>query len=107
MKSSAIANHEKWIAAETKKQGKIALEALRVMVFKETVPIVAALIEKAKDGDHKTAELLFDRAFGKAKESLEVDVRFSLVRLAEQWEEQKKLKDMSVTVTDITDTSRT
>ena len=91
MKKSMVTNHERWIAAETKKQGQIALEALRVMVFKETVPIVAALIEKAKDGDYKTAELLFDRAFGKAKESLDVNVQFSLVRLAAQWEEQKKL----------------
>ena len=67
MKKSAVTNHERWIAAETKKQGQIALEALRVMVFKETVPIVAALIAKAKEGDYKTAELLFYRPFSKTK----------------------------------------
>ena len=64
------------------------------MVYKEIEPIVLALIEKAKEGDHKTAELLFDRTFGKAKENLEIsgEIKFSLASLAEQWEEQQKEK---------------
>jgi hypothetical protein len=92
MRALAKTNHEKWIAAETKKQAKIALDILRMKVFKEIGPIVDALIVKALEGDHKTAELLFDRAFGKAKESIGVDVKFSLATLAEQWREQQRLK---------------
>lgn len=92
MTPAKLANNERWIAAETKKEAKIALDILRHKVFVATAPIVDALIAKALDGDHKTAELLFDRAWGKSKESLEVDVKFSLSSLAEQWEAQQKLK---------------
>lgn len=94
MSKAFVTNHERWIAAETKKEAKIALDILRHKVFKETGPIVDALISKALDGDHKTAELLFDRAFGKAKESVDVNVAFSISRLAEQWEEQQKQKQL-------------
>ena len=90
-----ISNHERWIAAETKKEAKLALDILRLKVFKATAPIVDALILKALDGDHKTAELLFDRAFGKAKESVSVDVKFSLATLAEQWQAQQKAKEIN------------
>ena len=93
MSSKALlSNHEKHIAAETRKEARIALDVLRAKVFREMAPIVDALIAKALDGDHKTAELLFDRAFGKAKESTTIDIKFSLATLAEQWQEQQKLK---------------
>lgn len=70
-----------------------SLEQLRVMVRAEMIPIVWALIDKAKDGDVKAAQELFDRAFGKAKEHLEISGKFSLTALAERWQEQKKLKE--------------
>ncbi|MDO8521523.1 MAG: hypothetical protein Q7S52_05405 [bacterium] len=101
MKPSTITNHEKWIAAETKKEAKIALELLRHKVFKATGPIVDALIVKALDGDHKTAELLFDRAWGKAKESLDVNVQFSLIALAER-AKQLKLVESDLVPTSVT-----
>jgi hypothetical protein len=34
--------------------------------------IIAALVKKAKKGEVRAAEVLFDRAWGKAKESLEI-----------------------------------
>ncbi len=95
MKPSTLENHERWIAAQTKKEAKIALDILRVKVFEKTGPIVDALISKALAGDHKTAELLFDRAFGKPKESMDVDVKFSLSSLAHAWEEQEKIKALN------------
>jgi hypothetical protein len=91
-----ITNHERYLAAQTRKEAKIALDILRSKVFEKTGPIVDALIVKALDGDHKTAELLFDRAFGKAKESVSVDVKFSLATLAEQWQEQQKAKALEL-----------
>jgi hypothetical protein len=36
--------------------------------------IIAALVKKAKKGEVRAAEVLFDRAWGKAKESLEITV---------------------------------
>lgn len=95
MKPSAIANHERALKWERAKQNKVAMEVLRDLVYMEMKPIALALIERAKTGDHKTAELLFDRTFGKAKENLEVDVnvKFSLVDLATKWAEQEKLKE--------------
>ncbi len=97
MKSSALANHERHLRQEMVKKNKIALDFLRDAVYLEMKPIVLALIERAKSGDYKTAEMLFDRAFGKVKESLEVDVKFSLSSLAAQWEEQQKAKQESDT----------
>lgn len=70
-----------------------SLEQLRIMVRAEMIPIVWALIDKAKDGDVKAAQELFDRAFGKAKEHLEISGKFSLTALAERWQEQKKLRE--------------
>ena len=92
MKNSSLTNHERYLKQEAAKQNKVAQQILRDLLYTEMRPIVLALIEKAKSGDHKTAELLFDRAFGKAKESLEVsgEIKFSLVSLAQQWEEQQK-----------------
>jgi hypothetical protein len=94
MKHSAVTNHERYLKQQQAHQNRIALQSIREMVYKEIEPIVLALIEKAKEGDHKTAELLFDRTFGKAKENLEIsgEIKFSLASLAEQWEEQQKEK---------------
>jgi len=91
---TSVAKLERSLKWERVKMNKVAQETLRTMVYAEMRPIVEALIEKAKTGDHKTAELLFDRTFGKVKESLELsgEVKFSLSNLAAQWEEQKQLE---------------
>jgi hypothetical protein len=47
-----------------------ALSILREMVLKEIEPITLALIEKAKTGDIPAIKELYDRAFGKAPQSL-------------------------------------
>ena len=70
-----------------------SLEQLRLMVKAEMIPIVWALIDEAKNGNVKAANELFDRAFGKAKEHLEITGKFSLTALAEQWEERKKIRE--------------
>lgn len=95
MKRSVIANHERHLKWEAQKQNKIALEVLKQLVYAEVRPIVIALIDKAKGGDHKSAEVLFDRAFGKPLASVEHsgEIKFSLTSLASQWEEQQKLKE--------------
>ena len=94
MKRVAKTNAERHIKWETAKQNKIALDVLRGLVYVEMRPIVLALIEKAKGGDHKTAELLFDRAFGKTPASVEHtgEIKFSLTGLAQQWEDQQRVK---------------
>ena len=62
-----------------RKQGmsaKNAEEARRVlseMVMKEIEPIGRALIAKAKKGDVIASRELFDRAFGKAPQNLEIE----------------------------------
>ena len=108
MKQSSIANHERFLKQEMIKKNKIALDFLRETVYTEMKPIVLALIERAKGGDYKTAEMLWDRAFGKVKESLEVDVKFSLSSLAQQWEDQQKARqaeDTAAAIKLIQDTS--
>jgi hypothetical protein len=47
-----------------------ALLVLREMVLQEITPIAEKLIEKAKTGDIPAIKELFDRAFGKAPQSL-------------------------------------
>lgn len=62
-----------------RKQGysaKSAEEARRVlaeMVIREITPIGEALISKAKQGEVSAIRELFDRAFGKPKQDLEVN----------------------------------
>ncbi len=94
MKKSSIVNHERFIRQETAKQNRMALSVMRDLVVAEMRPIVLALIERAKTGDKGTAELLFDRTFGKVKDNLELsgDVKFSLSSLAAEWEEQQRRK---------------
>ena len=48
-----------------------ALEYIRERVAEEIEPIMDALISKAKEGDISAIRDLFDRAFGKAKETIE------------------------------------
>lgn len=88
--------HENILRRQYAERHKIALDKIRMMVYAEIKPIVEALIGKAKDGDHKAAELLFDRTFGKAKENLAItgDVKFSLSSLAEQWKERQEQKKL-------------
>lgn len=57
------------------------------------------IILVGKPGDWKAANAMLDRAFGKAKESLDLHVNFSLVELAEkrklldaEWEEVKRIE---------------
>lgn len=90
MKSTSLANHERYLKIEVAKKNAIALNKLREMVYAEIVPIARALIEKAKEGDTRAAELLLERTLGKVKQGMEVDVKFSLSSLAQQWEEREK-----------------
>lgn len=47
-----------------------AKELIIQRVSKELTPIINKLIEKAKIGDIKAVEILFERAFGKAPQAL-------------------------------------
>ncbi len=93
MSKSTLAKHERAIRWEAQKKNKIALDTLRALVYADMKPMVEAQILKAKEGDTKAFDSLLDRAFGKAKENLEIsgDVKFSLSSLAQQWEERRKL----------------
>ena len=51
---------------------QVLREYITKRVIKEKAKIVTALINKAKDGDIQAAKELFDRAVGKARESLDV-----------------------------------
>lgn len=93
MKNSSLANKERYLRQQALQEKKIALDILRAEVMKEMRPIVLALIDKAKEGDHKTAELLFDRTFGKVKDTVDVNVQFSLSSLAQEWEEQQRERE--------------
>lgn len=96
MKRPAVRRHESELRQGFAERRKLAMEKLRTMVYADMEDIVGSLITKAKDGDHKAADLLFDRAFGKAKENLEItgDVKFSLSSLAQQWKEQQEQKKL-------------
>jgi hypothetical protein len=56
---------------------KSAEEARRVlaeMVMREIGPIGEALVVRAKEGDISAAKELFDRAFGRSSQSVQLDV---------------------------------
>lgn len=82
-----------------KKQSTIKAEKARdilsQMVFKEIKPIGLKLIEKAKTGDIPAIKELFDRAFGKAPQSIETpDIKEALQIIFDN-EFTQKTKDSS------------
>ena len=67
-------------------QHEKARELLAIKLAVDFGPIVDKAIEQAKNGDTEARRWLTDRAWGKAKESMDVNVQpvFSLRALAEQ-----------------------
>lgn len=62
-------------AVEAEKQRQLLVERLAPHVEE----IVAALAEKAKSGDVAAAKELFDRAWGKATQTVEVEDKRTLI----------------------------
>lgn len=60
----------------------------------EAKQILEALIKKAKKGDVRAAEVLFDRAFGKAKQFIKADVNGEFVV---RWQRPHTRRDESTT----------
>lgn len=67
-------------------------ELLAIRLATEFGPIVDKAIEQAKDGDTEARRWLTDRAWGKAKESMDLNVQpvFSLRVLAERAKQLEK-----------------
>lgn len=73
-------------------QHEKAREFLAIKLATEFGPIVDKAIEQAKNGDTEARRWLTDRAWGKAKESVDVNVQpvFSLKALAERAKQLEK-----------------
>lgn len=70
-----------------------AEEARRVlseMVFKEITPIGNRLLKEAKKGNIQAIKELFDRAFGKAPQALEVKGQFMISNLLDDVENNER-----------------
>lgn len=59
---------------------KLMMEALGDQ-GEEALAIIQALIIKAKKGDVRAAEVLLDRAFGKAKQEMNADINHNFQRM--------------------------
>src|ERR1035437_8464766 len=73
-------------------QHEKARELLAIRLATEFGPIVDKAIEQAKDGDTEARRWLTDRAWGKAKESMDLNVQtvFSLRALSERAHQLEK-----------------
>jgi hypothetical protein len=75
-------------------QSEMAREILAVKLHTEFEPIVDKAIEQAKNGDSEARRWLSDRAWGRPKDTMDLNVTvpFSLKRLAEYRDEQTENK---------------
>lgn len=86
-----------------RKKGYSALkaeEARRIfseMIMAEIEPIGKALIAKAKKGDVGAIKELFDRAFGRAGQSLDITTEAVLPRPIMDWDDEGEIIKESVT----------
>jgi len=71
------------------KSAEEARQVLSEMVMREIGPIGEALITKAKGGDVSATKELFDRAFGKPQQNIDInqneDYRKEVERISEQY----------------------